>query len=199
MQPFDAILIGFVVAFTLVCLVTDLRWRRIPNWLTVPVFALGLVVHTIGGGLPGLWFSLRGFATGFGVLLALWLIGGGGGGDVKMMGALGAWLGAWLTVLVFLASALVTLALLAGLMAYTTANQGFAAARRRYSGKAIAEANLERSQPTPQRAKVDKKHREKRTGKPTRRGRVVPYAVPMAISTWIVLALARSGGAVFGW
>jgi len=79
-----------VGAFTAVAAVSDLRTRRLPNWLTVPAFAAGLLAHTVVNGFAGLGFALLGFATGFGLLLVLWLIGGGGGGDVKLMGALGA-------------------------------------------------------------------------------------------------------------
>ena len=176
-------LIVTVAAFTLCCLVSDLRTRRIPNWLTVPAFALGLLTHAATGGFAGLGFSLLGFLTGFGILFVLWLIGGSGGGDVKMMGALGAWLGAWLTVLVFIASAVVTVMMIGSLICYTIVTQGFAAARRRYTGRTIAESNIARSKPGAPR------------GRP---GRVVPYAVPIAVGTWIVLAIALSAGNLLG-
>ena len=105
-MDYDLISFLAVILFTLFAVVSDLRTRRIPNWLTVSAFAAGLVYHIATGGLEGLLFSLGGFATGFGTLLILWLMGGGGGGDVKLMGAVGAWLGAFSTILVFIGSAL---------------------------------------------------------------------------------------------
>ena len=90
MSILDGLSAAIVVLFTLICLVMDVRSGRLPNWLTVPMFALGLLVHTAANRWPGLQFSFFGFATGFGVLVVLWLFGGGGGGDVKMMTALGA-------------------------------------------------------------------------------------------------------------
>ena len=93
-----------VVAFTVTATVTDLRTRKIPNWLTVSSAIVGLVFHICTKQLDGLLFSLGGFATGFGILLVLWLIGGGGGGDVKLMGAIGAWLGPKYTFAVFILS-----------------------------------------------------------------------------------------------
>ena len=75
-----------VLAIVGVAVPVDLKTRRIPNGLTVPAFVCGVVFHVIRGGWAGLGFSLGGFATGFGILLVLWLIGGGGGGDVKLMG-----------------------------------------------------------------------------------------------------------------
>ena len=97
---FVVVLLVLAVAVTI-----DVRTRRIPNWLTVPTFAAGLLYHIIVGGWSGLLLSLGGFATGFGILLLLWLIGGGGGGDVKLMGAIGAWLGAPMVLIIFIGSA----------------------------------------------------------------------------------------------
>ena len=94
------------MTLTAIALIFDLRLRRIPNALTVLFFILGLSFHIVLAGWPGLRFSLLGFAAGFGPLFLLWLLGGGGGGDVKMMGALGAWLGGPVTILIFLGSAI---------------------------------------------------------------------------------------------
>lgn len=94
-----------VIVATSIAVSIDLRTRRIPNWLTVSTFVLGLFYHIFTGGLDGFLLSLGGFATGFGTLLVLWLMGSGGGGDVKLMGAVGAWLGAFPTLLIFIASA----------------------------------------------------------------------------------------------
>ena len=104
-MEFSTPMIAAVIVFSSIALFTDLRDRRIPNWLTVSAAVLGLVWHITQGGLAGLGTSLGGFATGFGLLLLLWLVGGGGGGDVKLMGAVGAWLGAFSTVCVFIGSA----------------------------------------------------------------------------------------------
>lgn len=179
MRGSEVMLIAVVVVFTLVCLVTDVRTRRIPNWITVPVFGLGVLVHTIMGGMAGFQFSLLGFATGFGVLFVLWWFGGGGGGDVKMMGALGAWLGAWLTLQVFVASAVATLLLLAGtivIRAIVPRLQGTSkdTADRRKGKSAVAAGRRKASEGF---------------------GRVMPYAVPLAVGTWAVLFYAwRMGG-----
>jgi len=42
MLRFEVCFIGAGVLFTAICLVTDVKSRRIPNWLTVPAFVLGL-------------------------------------------------------------------------------------------------------------------------------------------------------------
>ena len=72
----------------------DYRTKKIPNWLTVPAAVLGLAYHlaraAAASGRCGPW---PGSAIGFGLLLLPWLLGGGGMGDVKMLAALGTWLG----------------------------------------------------------------------------------------------------------
>jgi prepilin peptidase CpaA len=106
MEPTNWILVCVVAVFVLTAAFTDHSARRIPNWLTVSSLALALLFHTITGGWAGLGFALAGFATGFSILLVLWLIGGGGGGDVKLMGALGGWMGAKGILYVFFCSSI---------------------------------------------------------------------------------------------
>jgi prepilin peptidase CpaA len=78
---------------------TDWRSRRIPNWLTVPAFVVGLGFNTITAGWPGAKSSLLGAAVGLGLLLPFVAIRSLGAGDWKLMGALGAVLGPrWLLV-----------------------------------------------------------------------------------------------------
>ncbi|MCD0462702.1 A24 family peptidase [Roseiconus lacunae] len=95
-----------MIALTSIATYVDLKERRIPNALTVSAALGGVAWGAYSGGLAGLLASIGGFAVGFGILLALWLIGGGGGGDVKLMGAVGAWLGPLPTLIVFLGSTL---------------------------------------------------------------------------------------------
>ena len=76
-----------------VACVFDLRTRRIPNWLTFGSAALALGFQFAAGGLSGVGHGILGWMTGVAVLLTPFLLGGMGGGDVKLVGALGAWLG----------------------------------------------------------------------------------------------------------
>ncbi len=68
----------------------DLRWRRIPNWLTYPAMAFGLLWHTFYAGVSGLLMSVCGLLIGFGSFFLFFLFGQIGGGDVKLMAAVGA-------------------------------------------------------------------------------------------------------------
>jgi prepilin peptidase CpaA len=84
---------GFVFLVLIIAVVWDLRFRRIPNWLTLPVLVFGVGYHTITAGTTGLVFSLLGVAVGFGFFLLFYLAGGMGAGDVKLMAAIGSLLG----------------------------------------------------------------------------------------------------------
>ena len=71
----------------------DLRTRRIPNWLTFGSALLALGFRLAESGVSGVEHGILGWATGVAILLPPFLLGGMGAGDVKLVGALGAWLG----------------------------------------------------------------------------------------------------------
>ncbi len=84
---------GIVIGASLVAAITDLHRRRIPNALTVPLLLFGLIKSICLAGPAGLLES-----AGACVLLALpfvllFIFVGGGAGDAKLMGAIGAWVG----------------------------------------------------------------------------------------------------------
>jgi prepilin peptidase CpaA len=87
---------------------TDWRARRIPNWLTVSGFFLGIALNSIFGGWHGAVASLEGAGLGLGLLLPLVLMRGFGAGDWKLIGALGAIMGWRLMLWVLIASILVS-------------------------------------------------------------------------------------------
>jgi len=72
---------------------TDLRSRRIPNWLVFPYWLAGIVVQCVLFGWHGLGQSMAGAGVGLGVFGVLFLLGGMGAGDVKLCAAVGAWIG----------------------------------------------------------------------------------------------------------
>jgi prepilin peptidase CpaA len=94
-----ALLVTTVVA--LVAAVIDFRRFRVPNALTFPLCLTGLAFNTVVGGVAGLQFSLGGIMLGILALLIFYIMGVMGAGDVKLLAAVGAWIGAPSTVYVF--------------------------------------------------------------------------------------------------
>jgi prepilin peptidase CpaA len=99
--------------------VTDVRTGKVLNVVTYPAVIVGLVGHTVVGGvvgmLPdtlGLDGALAGLAVGFGPMLLVWRAGGIGGGDAKLMAAVGA-LAGWRYALAALFCGLVVAAAMA--------------------------------------------------------------------------------------
>lgn len=83
----------FAVVFASYAAWVDFRTRKIPNWLTVTAFVLGVGTNTVLGGWRGTVASLEGAGLALGILLPVVLLRGLGAGDWKLMGALGALMG----------------------------------------------------------------------------------------------------------
>lgn len=73
--------------------VIDWRSRRLPNWLTLLTCVVGLGLAARGGLHLSFLQSLAGLAVGFVLLFPAFAIGALGGGDVKLLAAVGAWTG----------------------------------------------------------------------------------------------------------
>ena len=72
---------------------TDLRSRRIPNWLVLPYLLAGLAVSSWLHGWHGAGQSLEGAGLALLIYGFLFWMGGMGAGDVKLCAAIGAWIG----------------------------------------------------------------------------------------------------------
>ena len=89
-----------ILEICIACLVTgiavwfDYRERRIPNYLVFTGMIAGLVIGMISGGVKGLAWSALGMLAGIAILFVPFAMGGMGAGDVKLLGAIGAILGA---------------------------------------------------------------------------------------------------------
>lgn len=167
------ILVVVVALFTAVAAIWDYRQHRIPNKLTLPVFAMGLIYQAWFHGWAGLGNASGGFLVGFGVLFVLWIVGGGGGGDVKLMGALSVWLGYRMTLMVLIAS---TVAVIAGttlVVVYGVFTRGVRGVKNEY----LAQAKMD-----------DKGKRRSESVDEKKRRRVMAYAIPVCVATWAVLA-----------
>ncbi len=89
-MPIVWIALPFILAFA--CY-GEIKERRIPNWLTLGAIALGVGTAAIEGGTEGLKDSALGLAIAGGLFLPFCLLGVVGGGDMKLMAAVGAIVG----------------------------------------------------------------------------------------------------------
>lgn len=127
----DLTLAPWVVACaaTAVGAVTDIRSRRLPNWLTMPTCLAGILYAALAlPGSHGVVNALAGCAFAGLPFIILWLVGGGSAADAKMMMAVGAWIGSRDAMIAVLSVALcggvlaVTLAWLRGRLGETMGN-----------------------------------------------------------------------------
>jgi Flp pilus assembly protein protease CpaA len=84
---------GVALGASLAAAIMDMRQRRIPNVLTLPLIATGLLYGLLHRGLGGLGEAVAGCALLMLPYVLLFIFAGGGAGDAKMMGGIGAWLG----------------------------------------------------------------------------------------------------------
>lgn len=120
------VLIICTVAFTSTAAFIDYRTKKIPNKLTLPMFAAGWIFQLFNpqGPLTGLLDGFSGFLLGFGMFFVLWIIGSGGGGDAKMVGALSVWLGFWMTLGLIIVSTILVIVGTGAILAYGMATKG---------------------------------------------------------------------------
>ncbi|QOJ14664.1 MAG: prepilin peptidase [Planctomycetia bacterium] len=92
------ITLALLIPATLYASWVDYAERRVPNWLNALIAALGISMQTWWFGAAGLGWAMLGLTVGFATLIVPWAMHGMGAGDVKLMAAIGAWLGPWLTL-----------------------------------------------------------------------------------------------------
>src|SRR5262249_49492378 len=81
---------SFVLAFAITAAIGDARWRMIPRWLTTGGLLAGLPYHIFSGGF---WTAVATAGLAFGLGLGLYELRAIGGGDVKLVTAMGGILG----------------------------------------------------------------------------------------------------------
>lgn len=166
-----------VIVAVVIAAFTDMRSYRVHNALTLPLLVSGLIYHGIVGGTAGLVGSAYGAAIGLGLLFLLFLMGGMGGGDVKLMAGIGAWLGWKVTVVVF---AIASIA--AGIYAFV---QMVAYGRFRESWMNFKIIWYRVASVGRYLAAEDKVEDELR--RPDRKARVVPFAAMVAIGVFVLV------------
>ena len=112
-----------------VAVVFDFAANRIPNWLVLGMVLAGVVVQMIEAEWAGLVSALFGFFIGLLCFLPLYVFGGLGAGDVKLVGAIGSLVGPTNVIVVALAIILVGGGIA---LCYITLRGGLVQMARRY-------------------------------------------------------------------
>jgi len=169
----EIVFVVAIVAYTLVAVIWDQTYWKIPNKLTLPMFFVGWVYQGSFSGLSGIGDGALGFLIGFGILFILWIIGSGGGGDVKLMGALSVWLGYRWALYVFIVSTLIVIIVTAAIVLGNVLTIG----PKRMKKKLLATGKPTQLGEKPKQETVQEKQKR----------RIMAYAMPIAIATWGLL------------
>ena len=155
----------------------DVRERRIPNWLTFSLMLAGLGQSFTWARTVSPSDAFLGLLTGFGLTFALFALGAVGGGDVKLLAGIGAWLGPLPVLLVFAIEAIIGMVIVlvqAGVQGRLTKlfrNSAVIAMSLTHPG----EGGLEQAAETGRACSGTS-------------GRPLPYAVPVLLATLLVVA-----------
>jgi prepilin peptidase CpaA len=162
-----------VVALVLLACVPDMRTRRIPNILTLGSALAALLFHGAASGWTGLLSSAGGWLLGAALFFPIFALRGMGAGDVKLLAAVGAWLGpaqvVWVGLITSVAGGILGLAVS---FAY-----GYGLTAIRNVSALLGQWLLVGVRPLPQLTLQ------------TARGPRLAYAVPIAIGTMVTLWL----------
>lgn len=178
--------IGVVLGATALAALTDVRARRIPNALTLPMLFSGLVWAAWTSGLGGFAASLAAAALLGLPYVGLFLFGRGGAGDAKLMCGVGAWLGIvhGLAALLCISLAGVALAVIWAIA------HGWGPIRRRDDHplveRSVRSANLAGGQE--KTAKTAAGETERSPGQLT-----IPFGVAILAGTWIWIFVVAVG------
>lgn len=95
-----------LVLLMAICIVTDIKSRRIYNKVLIPFLLTALAANILTGGWYSLGESAKGFLLGLAMLLIPFARGGIGGGDVKLLAVIGVIKGPAFVLKTFLAGSL---------------------------------------------------------------------------------------------
>lgn len=87
------LLLVITLAAALIAIFFDLKYRIIPNFITIPSVICGVCIHSISSGITGFYSSILALLIGSGFFIIFYLLGGMGAGDVKLIGGVGALVG----------------------------------------------------------------------------------------------------------
>ena len=162
---------------------TDVRSRRIPNWLTLALVATGIAQSFTPLAVTTPARSFIGLLVGFALPLVLYVVGGLAAGDVKLLAGVGAWVGPWPLIMIVAAAAVIGLVLILAQCAY----HGRLLALAQNAWALVMSMLLVRRLGLAHVVETGQSRR-------TLEGRQLPYAVPVLLGTVAVLAASVARG-----
>jgi prepilin peptidase CpaA len=166
----STIAVVVIVAAASVC---DLSSRRIPNALTLGTAVVAVAMHGVLSGWSGVFLAASGWVVGLIMFFPLFALGGMGAGDVKLLAAIGAWLGPigalWTALYGAIAGGILAL--------FVALTRGYATTALRNVGTILRLWSMTGVQPVEGLTLADKSSVR------------VPYALPLAAGTLLTLWL----------
>ena len=169
-----------VSIFAVVAAYIDGKELRVPNKLTFPMIIAGWIWSSYfygvngDGWYVGLMWSLAGTFVGMMTLLPAYAIGGMGAGDVKMMGAIGAWVHCLIVFYAFCVGAIVGAIL--SIIMVLMAGEG----RKHFTQFFFILNEIQTVKDPEELARLATERKTKM--------RLLPYGIPMAIGTVLYFA-----------
>ena len=93
-DPLNAAIVLSLLLVVTLSSISDVLTHRIPNIFLGPALLLALIIHSLLAGISGFLDCVLGLAIGLAMLFPLYFAGGTSAGDVKLLGVVGALLGA---------------------------------------------------------------------------------------------------------
>ncbi len=169
-------IVWFVAAVLVMAAVIDGLILKVPNWLNFPFILTGWLHWTLQDGAAGFGWSLVGTVVGMTPLLLLRSVGGMGAGDVKLAAGTGAWLGAIVSLKLFVAGGIAGGIIALGMILWS------GNARKHYV-TALKILDEWRTVRRPERlAAIARQRKPEMT--------LLPYGIPMAIGSIVYLGFA---------
>lgn len=82
-----------LAVFLIVAFIVDVKYYKVPNWLSAGGVLVGILLHLAMDGIDGLIFSFLGLLVAGGIFMLLYVFKAIGAGDVKLFAAIGATVG----------------------------------------------------------------------------------------------------------
>lgn len=174
------VFIAAVGFFTAAAAYIDTFFWKIPNKLTIPFFLAGWLYQGIFWGPAGLLDGLTGFALGFGTYFLAYFVRGAGAGDVKLMGALGVWLGLKMTLYLMILSTVIIVIDVIVISMYKVMKYGTKKWKKQYLATGKTDA---KGKPVFKTETLEEQ----------RARRILPFAIPLATAAWLLMLLNGAG------